>query len=1686
MFPPRGICVRYQAIQPNPLTKSRGGAMSKLCTLLILIFLIGSFAFAGLEQTVLWEKSAAQGTLPGWFDTSHLTRGLSYGQVNGNDRLYVVSRNGGNFIYILDAATGDSLGRLDNTGISGGTYNVSDVGVSADGIIFVCNLSINQTFTVYKWDSEEAAPDTVIQHPYSGRLGDKFTVIGSAADNSLKIIAASANSNDVLIFSTEDNGATFLADTLAIGVTGGSASVGPLPDGSFYWNASGQSARKFSADGTVLGTVPGSVVATGSNSIRYITTTADYEYFLTFQYGAGNENARLVRTLTNDVTMAETFSITPNLGSNANGNGTGDVSVKDNGDGTFNVFVLSTNNGLGAYKIQFPVPPVEPVNMALNGAGFAGDYAFFQNDNNTRGMAYNVKTDHILVASRTGGAFIYVLDKDVVVDTLDMTGVSGGTYALNLVVADTAGVIYACNLALANGNFKIYRWENEQAVPTVAFEGTVTQRAGDAFALSGSDTTTILYASGSGATEIQVFTTADGINFTAETPISVAAGTARGGIAPVTNSLESELWINGSGTTLRKIDANGNVLIEIPGTTIGTSWMNVAYMEADNGAKLLAVNANNIAGDRRKLQVWDITHDETNPVLWAYGETWNVEQVNSNGTGSLSFKNRGNVIELLQLTTNNAIASWNLEIPQVLNIETIAAVRIDENGDFQPDRLGEIVTVRGYIHSPNYSSGTQYYMQDETAGIQVYGGSSMRLDWNFGDEILITGRVWQYRGSTEIDQFTADAVTVLSTGNEIIPRKIKIADLGEGIESQLVRVDSVWMIDPSQWPAEGSNGSVYITDGVDTTYIYIDRDTDLDGWTPPQGLMSIIAVADQYTSASNVYDDGYSLRGTFREHFIDLAIPELPLFEGFTDGTPDLNWVINPQAGGGTVEVADSTGSAWGSYVGVYTDSAYTGLLHVKNAFYQDYTIEADFYLIGDPDPDFPLYMGLGIKMASEDFQYYRLVFRNSSASDNGQIRMQGYDGANFHTLKYWNPGVDFEPLQTGWHNFKVTVIGNEFWAYIDGQELPGCPYSDSAPFLTEGGYPGIYVYNTALGRVIFDNFKVTEPTFPPPPEPLIFTPVWSLTQAAGTFPHYMSTSNYERGMAYGRVNGQDRVYVVTRNGLHRTVIHDAFTGDSLGVIPKPADAEGVGLFNLNAVDVSDDGIIFVCNMTLNNDATNPFRVYRWDSETAEPQTVISYDAGIGRLGDMFSVHGSASDNSLVIWAGVSQNNRVVKFTTTDNGQTFTPEIITLPENSGTVPNVAQVDNETFWLKSYGRKATLYNTSGAVLDTVSGKVLGTGASKIKYTENNSGKFLMAYYPNVSGTSGFERIDIIDVTNGGPKAYVIARTPSIGSVINGNGVGSIDFFPVNEDTYLFYILGTNNGLAAFTNNENFALTQLDTLFYGDTPILHMNPYGEGYIVGTNGYGDIGKYQRFDFKANDELYGFRFYFAVTEIVNTPDTLHMVVKSVAVDGSPDELLAEVATTTDRLDVTMEGNTFFLPAPLKVTGPVFIGFEWSTSGDDVFALYADADGEGEGANRAWERFSDGSYNDFGTTLNPDFSWNVDVDLWIAAYYRKAEAVGLEEEQQGLIPLKYSLSQNYPNPFNPLTKFQLSMPRTADVTITIYNAIGQKVMDVYHGNLTAGVHIFEFDGTRFASGVYFYRVQSKEFTAVKKMVLVK
>ncbi|MFA7360654.1 MAG: T9SS type A sorting domain-containing protein [Candidatus Kapaibacterium sp.] len=89
-------------------------------------------------------------------------------------------------------------------------------------------------------------------------------------------------------------------------------------------------------------------------------------------------------------------------------------------------------------------------------------------------------------------------------------------------------------------------------------------------------------------------------------------------------------------------------------------------------------------------------------------------------------------------------------------------------------------------------------------------------------------------------------------------------------------------------------------------------------------------------------------------------------------------------------------------------------------------------------------------------------------------------------------------------------------------------------------------------------------------------------------------------------------------------------------------------------------------------------------------------------------------------------------------------------------------------------------------------------------------------------------------------------------------------------------------------------------------------------------------------------------------------------------------------------------------------------------------------------------------------------------------------------LPLSYSLSQNYPNPFNPVTKINFELPGDGKVKLMIYDVLGREIKTLVNEVKQAGKYTVEFNGSNFASGVYFYRIESGKFTDVKRMVLVK
>ncbi len=157
--------------------------------------------------------------------------------------------------------------------------------------------------------------------------------------------------------------------------------------------------------------------------------------------------------------------------------------------------------------------------------------------------------------------------------------------------------------------------------------------------------------------------------------------------------------------------------------------------------------------------------------------------------------------------------------------------------------------------------------------------------------------------------------------------------------------------------------------------------------------------------------------------------------------------------------------------------------------------------------------------------------------------------------------------------------------------------------------------------------------------------------------------------------------------------------------------------------------------------------------------------------------------------------------------------------------------------------------------------------------------------------------------------------------------------------------------------------------------------------------------------------------------------------------------------------------------------------SGDDVFTpvigtrvpfdmAVNDADGG--------EREGIMTYSPF----NEDNSYQ-NVSKWLYTWIGNEWYVGVEDADVPVVK-EYALMQNYPNPFNPSTMIKYNLKETGLVTVKVYDVLGREAATLVNEVQNAGLHSFNFNASHLSSGVYLYQIHSGDFTAVKKMMLVK
>ncbi|MEY3053158.1 MAG: hypothetical protein RLY31_2943, partial [Bacteroidota bacterium] len=398
--------------------------------------------------TGILDQTLASGNLPAIIDNAGNNRGAGF---NGT-HVYVASRQNGNHVYYWDVTDPGNVGELDLTGVSGGTFVLSDLTVSGNHVLVSNMVFVGGTFRVYHWSDASAAPTVLLEYANApARLGDAISVIGDP-DTSAKLVVSGHGSKNFYIWdiiggnipNTDPTVVTFdNVDNVNF------ARITAAPGNDNLYIASGPVFRMLlldasfdvldQVDGTFFQAWPMYLQAFELEGKRYlayvhvsITPAENALHILDISAGGGLQEA--IQEMKNASVSALLARNIP-LGNVANGNASASLDLVTDASGEVWAMAYAAGNGLlvekyGGTPPPQPVDPLSPVDTVLEASAAAGTLpAIIDNAGNNRGAGFN--GTHVYVASRQNGNHVYYWDVNDAAagpSELDLTGVTGGTF----------------------------------------------------------------------------------------------------------------------------------------------------------------------------------------------------------------------------------------------------------------------------------------------------------------------------------------------------------------------------------------------------------------------------------------------------------------------------------------------------------------------------------------------------------------------------------------------------------------------------------------------------------------------------------------------------------------------------------------------------------------------------------------------------------------------------------------------------------------------------------------------------------------------------------------------------------------------------------------------------------------------------------------------------------------------------------------------------------------------------------------------------------------------------------------------------------------------------------------------------------------------------------------------------------
>jgi len=353
------------------------------------------------------------------------------------------------------------------------------------------------------------------------------------------------------------------------------------------------------------------------------------------------------------------------------------------------------------------------------------------------------------------------------------------------------------------------------------------------------------------------------------------------------------------------------------------------------------------------------------------------------------------------------------------------------------------------------------------------------------------------------------------------------------------------------------------------------------------------------------------------------------------------------------------------------------------------------------------------------------------------------------------------------------------------------------------------------------------------------------------------------------------------------------------------------------------------------------------------------------------------------------------------------------------------------------RLVTVVPSTGVCTDIGS---LGDGFSSLTYSSTTG----ILYGMTGSGATNPERLYNINIATGIPTflagpfslgldGEVIAYNYDDGFIYHWSGNATANMEKINTTTFA----ATPVVQSGFTHGEIFG-----AVYQGSGNFLATDITNRALIITSAGVVSVQQ---------------------TNLVFEPRGLGYVDALLPVE------LSSFTSTLNRRDVTLNWTT---------------ATETNNAGFDI---------ERSSVNESWSRV--GNVVGIGTTTTSHSYSYTDRNIATGNYsYRlkqidfngNFEYFNLSSEVNVGIPTRFDLSQNYPNPFNPSTSINFDLPVDGKVNIKLFDMSGKEVAVLVNEVKTAGYYSFNFNASNLSSGVYFYSISANNFTATKKMILLK